>query len=167
MKIFIRNSIILAVWLVLFIGCASAPEGPAYTLSFDKPLYDKDNTVSLSTWMSYTAYIRSDMDAFYKATPDGQYHKKYMTEYEARLSMIEFYQKIRKDPNFKNMKGNQYIDEMIQIKDAGYFKEYVYFSFNDNTWEMPDGLDKEKYDEYMKSSLPNHKGLTLATVSRG
>jgi hypothetical protein len=143
--------------LVLYFGCASTSSNN-YKITLDPSL--NSAPFIQGAWMQYTAHIRSDMDAFYKNNPDGNYIIPFATELKARSSMIDFYLRVKNDYKI----NDEYIESLILIRNSNLLNEYVYFSFNPGNWTKDLNLQEEQYEEWMTKNLPGHEPLTLAYV---
>lgn len=158
-----KKGIILGLSLFLimiFFSCASAPATKGkYAITIDSAV---NNPFVQSVWLGYTAHIRADMEAFYKNNPEGEYIKSYNAEKIARNSMIEMYLRIQKEQSI----NDEYIEDLIKIRSADMFDEYVFFSFNTGNWNNEKNFQESKYKEWMANNLPNHKPLTLAKIEK-
>jgi hypothetical protein len=159
---------LVCVMVLSFGSCASGPapkaKGPTYTMELDNSIMDDSRT--LASWMSYCGTIERDMEKYDAANPDGTYIKSYAIELEARQGLIKAYTEIGENMNLKDKRVDVYIGEMMRISEAGYMKEYVYFSFNPGSWELSGNLREAEYREWMQTNLPGHKPLTLGRVER-
>jgi len=112
--------------------------------------------------MSYTAPIRADMDKFYSENSTGEYKITYNVELNARNSLIDFYLRVKKDYNI----NDPYIEDLIKIRSLNKLNEYVFFSFNPGNWVSIGNFNEDAFKIFMKSNLPIHIPLTLASVER-
>ena len=55
---------------------------------------------------------------------------------------------------------DQYLDELVRIRDAGYLDEYVARHFRKRHWNMPDDLEARGYKRWSRVHLPNHRPET-------
>jgi hypothetical protein len=152
------------VVMVIFGGCASSHA--KYTLVYDQSIMS--NTVAFASWMSYAGIIKGDMEKYDTDNPDGDYIIPFDIELRAREQLMDTYINLRNNPQLQG-RGNspdQYIEELIMINDAGYLKEYIFFSFNPGTWENNLELNSGEYLEWKDANIPDHKPLTLSEVQR-
>jgi hypothetical protein len=142
-------------------GCASVPE---INIRFQIRLDHSQNSSPYvqSAWISYTSHISDDMGKYYALNPDGDYTVPFYTELRARNSLVDFYLKVRKDYNVYD----KYIEDMIKIRNAKFFTEYVFFSFNPGTWAEEVSFEEDAYRKWLNENMPEHVPLTLASVER-
>lgn len=149
-------------------GCASGPaqkaKGPTYSLIFDQSIMSDSRT--LASWMSYCGTIDKDMEAYDAANPDGGYFVPFAVELEARQRILQTYAEIGENVELKDKSVDPYIGDMMRISEAGYMKEYVYYSFNPGQWEKPADLHEVEYRAWIQANLPDHKPLTLGRVEK-
>jgi len=148
--------VFVSFFALFFYSCFS---GPSYTITMSNTGPD---SLVRSAWFSYASHISSDMDKFYKKNPEGEYIIPFLVELEARNKMIDFYLRVQNDRPI----NDQYIEDMIIIRNAVKFKEYVFFSFNQGYWENENNFEKDEYDQWMESNMPEHVPLTLAHVKK-
>jgi hypothetical protein len=162
-----RFMVIGMIAMIVFAGCASVSTGKAkYVLVYDPSIMS--NSVAFASWMSYTGVIREDMEKYDADNPQGNYVIPFDIELRARERLLETYINLRNNAQLQG-RGNspdQYIEDLIMIKDAGYFNEYTFFSFNPGTWENNLELNNESYLEWKDATIPDHKPLTLGEVER-
>jgi hypothetical protein len=115
-----------------------------------------------AAWIAYTAPIRTDMLQYYKKNPDGNYITPYNIEIDARNSMMDFYLRVQREHEIYD----NYIEDIIKIRDLNKSDEYVFFSFNPGNWNNDRNFDKDAYSDWMKINMPDHVPLTLAHVEK-
>jgi len=153
--IFLFLSIIAAA---LVFNCTTTGSA-TYRLTFDPSINDP---FIQSAWLSYAAPIRSDMYQYYRKNPNGVYTTPYDVEMDARNSMMDFYLRMQKEYKIYD----NYIEDIIKIRDSSKLNEYVFFSFNPGNWVNSQNFDKERYTQWMKENMPEHIPLTLAHIQR-
>jgi len=150
--------LLFAITILLVFSCTSTGSG-TYRLTFDPAINDP---FIQSAWLSYAAPIRGDMFQFYQKNPNGVYIIPYNVEMEARNSLMDFYLRMQKDYKI----FDQYIEDIIKIRESSKLNEYVFFSFNKGNWINDMNYDKTSYTRWMNENMPGHIPLTLAHVQR-
>jgi hypothetical protein len=161
--------VVIAFLVVLLFGCASTGNSVSKNNSEIKISVNLDQSIisnqgSLAPWMAYAIIIASEMERYYKNNPNGEFIVSYENELLAREAMIEYYLELK---NKRELSENyQYLEEMIMIKNAGYLKEYVFFSFNPGAWVNTDNLIERNYLNWRNNNIPRHRPLTLAYITK-
>lgn len=160
-----KKLIISIVTLMMLTSCLTTRDDskPRYSISMDGSLMS--DVLASSSWLSYTGVIKEDMEAFYSENPEGEYVLSFNTENNARIRLCDSYYEMKEGSKDQyDFETVEYIDELTQIKDAGYMKEYVYYSFNTGEWEDEPDLRTSNYESWMEMNLPEHEPQTLASV---
>jgi hypothetical protein len=146
------------ITMILVFGCKTAGSG-TYRLTFDPAINDP---FIQSAWLSYSAPIRNDMFQYYKKNPNGEYIIPYNVEMEARNSLMDFYLRMQKEYKIYD----DYIEDIIKIRDSSRLNDYVFFSFNPGNWINDRNFDREHYIQWMNENMPEHIPITLAHVQK-
>jgi hypothetical protein len=154
-----KTSIIILTFLIIIAvsGCRSTGAG-TYRMTLDTSIDDQFVQVA---WIAYTAPIRDDMFQYYKKNPNGNYTIPYDVEINARNSLMDFYLLVQKEREIYD----NYIEDIIKIRDSGKLNEYVFFSFNPGNW-IDKNFGRDAYTDWMKKNMPDHIPLTLAHVEK-
>jgi hypothetical protein len=145
---------------MVVVGCASTPkDNGKYRIILDSEI---SGPFIQGAWMQYTSHIRSDMSKYYSENPDGNYIITYNTELDARNSLIDFYLRVQKEYKI----NDAYIEDLIKIRDAKLFNEYVFFSFNPGNWINEENFQEEILKKWMEENMQSHIPLTLAHIER-
>jgi hypothetical protein len=152
-----KKAVLLAVSIILF-GCASSP---AFNYKFLFNFTNEEPSVQ-AAWLAYTFVIRNDMYAFYTKNPSGEYVIPYNVELDARNNLINFYLNEKSEQEIHD----DFIEDLVKIRSSNMLNEYVFFSFNPGSWTNDNNFDEARFAAWMKSNLPAHVPLTLATVTK-
>ena len=125
-------------------------------------LVREDQKEAYTPWLMYGIEIAGRMQNYYKEYPDGNYIISFEDELSARNVMINAYLILKNRQEIQNQ--YLYIEELIQIKNAGYLEEYVFFSFNSGMWTNDRGLIENNYIDWIHMNITNHRPITLAFV---
>jgi hypothetical protein len=155
--------------MVFFLfGCETTPTSNVndttinISVNLDPSVMSNDG--ALASWMGYAIVIASEMDSFYKNNPSGNFILTFDIEYLARESMIELYLDLKNNQGLEN--EYQFVEELIIIQNANYLREYVFFTFNRDTWINSENLVEENFLNWMRLNLPEHNPVTLASIRR-
>jgi len=55
---------------------------------------------------------------------------------------------------------DQYLDELVRIRDAGYLDEYVARHFRKRHWQLPENININDYRRWQRTNIPSHKPET-------
>jgi hypothetical protein len=58
------------------------------------------------------------------------------------------------------------MEDLIKIRNAKLFNEYIFFSFNPGNWINEANFQEGPYKEWMENNMPEHIPLTLAYVEK-
>jgi hypothetical protein len=147
------------VLLFLVFGFFFSPRIDAQVINI---LAREDQKEVYTPWLMYAIEIAGRMQNYYKEYPNGSYFISFEDELSARNVMINAYLILKNRREIQNQ--YLYIEEMIQIKNAGYLEEYIFFSFNSGTWTNDRGLIETNYKDWIHVNIPNHRPITLAFV---
>jgi len=158
------GSIFLFLCSVLVFSCVSTQKST--TSSNAKFMITIDSSISnpfiKSAWLSYSAYIKQDMDKYYAGSPENEYIIPYNVEVDARNSMIDFYLRVKK----QYIINDTYIEDLISIRSSKKLNEYIFFSFNPGNWVNEKNFNEIEYKNWIKSNMPEHIPVTLAHVKK-
>ena len=58
------------------------------------------------------------------------------------------------------MTADAYLDDLIEVNDAGHLDEHVARHFRRRSWSMPDDLDMRAYLRWSAAHIPHHEPET-------
>lgn len=83
-------------------------------------------------------------------------------EYRSRLQLVNAWQEKKAlDASI----SDRYLDELVQVQEAGFLAEYTVRHFGKRHWELPDGLRTDAFRRWRKQHLRGHKVRTRITGS--
>ncbi len=142
------------------------PEPPSYavTVVLDPTLTGQDPSIT-DSWTAYANaradWIRSNITP--EAMAIAGYHPSFDEEVAGRTALAQAWiaQK-RITPALKNV----YLDQLVQVYQAYFIKEYTWTYFALDTWEEPHGLYLSAFKRWLREHpwKPIHIPQTLATV---
>lgn len=140
----------------LLLSCVSSPASKEkYVMVIDPIFYGE--SVSKESWLIYAGKIEENIKEFYSKNPNGKYVISFETEMNARNFMM-FYYTVNKSRN--NIIDN-YLEELIRIREANIFEEYVFICFHQDEWGYNENLKLEEFRDWMQNNIPDHIPLTL------
>ena len=154
--------ILVLFFMICTFSCTSSPAptlGERFTIVLDPMFFDQG--VFREGWLVYASYIRGNMEEFYRDNPDGEYIIPFDVEIRARNFMLFFYAQAKRDNDNIH---DDYLENLIKIRGANFFNEYVFICFNQPTWIYDENFQIEKFAEWMRANIPEHIPLTLAWV---
>jgi hypothetical protein len=75
-------------------------------------------------------------------------------ELMAREHLVETWQEQRSE---SQAKGDEYLDDLLRVQQAGYLDEYVAHYFRRNSWQLPSDIQEQAFDEWRREFLRGHK----------
>ena len=128
-------------------------------LLYADSLFENDDSV-MAPWLGYglakIVWVRQNAPQMMEA---GAYRSSFEEEVYGRDSLVKIWKELKeKDPSLQNV----YLDEFAVISDAGYFREYVWAYFNDETWESgPEDARMGEFAIWLVENIPDHQPITL------
>lgn len=78
-------------------------------------------------------------------------------EVSARHLLVQSWsQQVQDRPQLQD----RYLDELTQIEQAGFLREYVWDNFRERSWQRPDDLRSQEFREWKLGNLDNHRPYT-------
>ncbi len=133
------------------------------TVMLDPSLAGQDTSLT-SAWTAYAearaAWIEKNVSPALMA--QAGYHRSFDEEVAGRTALAQTW-KVEKqaEPKLQNI----YLDQLLQIYEAYFIREYTWTYYADPTWEQPKGLDMTAFTRWMKANMKRvHLPQTLAEV---
>lgn len=158
-----RSLLIAAATALALAGCSGeiyvrdgVTDGDTFYLA-ERALHDSDPV--LQSWVSYSltrsaCQLRSGGENPARAT-------SFECELSARQHLLETWIEIR------GASGSDYLDQLWQVREAGYLDEYVWEFFRKSSWSAPAGLDRESFRDWRREHLRGHEPRTRLIGSWG
>lgn len=143
------------------------PGAPTYTvhIQLDPSLLNGQDPALVNAWTAYANaradWIRQNISADVMLMTG--YHRSFDEEVAGRTALALAWQSEKKaEPGLRN----PYLDQLLQVYQAHFIKEYIWTYFAASDWEQPRGLYLRLYMQWMQQHLakPIHIPETLATV---
>jgi hypothetical protein len=78
-------------------------------------------------------------------------------ELTARRHLIDTWSEYRaRNPEIRD----RYLDEVTEVRKAGFLPEYVADNFRRRGWDVPPNLDQRRFRKWQRVHLPGHKAAT-------
>ncbi len=127
-------------------------DGDTFYLA-DRALADDDPV--LQSWVSYSLARSACQLQIGGSNPART--SSFNCEFTARRLLLETWGEHRMiDPLLED----RYLNELTQIRHAGYLDEYVAHHFRKNHWQLPGDIDTAEYRSWKRSHLHSHKPET-------
>lgn len=143
----------------------ATPRPPSFqvTVMLDPSLAGQDTSLT-SAWTAYgearAAWIEKNVSPVLMA--QAGYHRSFDEEVAGRTALAQTW-KVEKqaEPRLQNI----YLDQLLQIYQANFIREYTWTYYADSTWEQPKGLYLNIFSRWMKANMKRvHLPQTLAEV---
>ena len=114
-----------------------------------------DDDAALQSWVSYsltrsTCQLQIGGDNPARAS-------SFDCELTSRRLMLETWaDKKSMDP----LAADEYLDQLLLVRNAGFLDEYVARHFRRNGWQLPGDLDIGAYRRWQRDNIPHHKPRT-------
>lgn len=128
-------------------------------------LLEGGNQAVTAAWLGYAlarvGWIRQNVPQEY--IDQGYYARSFAEELYGRENMVKVWGELKdKDGTLTD----QYLDEMLEVYNAGYIKEYVWVYLYEDGWEgSPTNQRLDEYIAWEEVNIPGHEPLTLAGLS--
>lgn len=148
-------------------GAAPTPAPPSYTVKIllDPSLAQGQDPALVNAWTAYANaradWIRQNITADTMLMTG--YHRSFDEEAAGRTALAQAWQSEKKaEPGLRN----PYLDQLLQVYEAHFIKEYTWIYFAASDWQRPQGLYLQAFMRWMQQNLtkPIHVPETLATV---
>ena len=153
-KIFIGLLILFNV--VFLFNCVTSQTSKGKYITVIDPIFYESN-VSKESWIIYSSKIEEAMNEYYSKNPKGNFALSFEAELNARRFMMFYYTMTKKEDSIID----NYLEEMIKINEAGFFNEYVFICFHQDSWGRNNELKIDDWANWMRNNIPDHIPLTL------
>ncbi len=153
--------LLCAFLLTSILGCAhSAPPLPKSNVqividpSISKP--------TLPAWLFYAGTRAFWMEKkFFEQHPEARsYQHTFVEEVAARGGCTKIWQEIKA----KDGRQDRYLDDLANVDQAGFLREYVWIYFRDSGWSEPTDLRLTEFEQWRRFHLQSHEPETKATA---
>ena len=142
-----KNLIILILGMLIIAGCNSSNlRQQNITILVDKEI-QRDKNVG-AAWLGYGLALanwcrenKSKEDTFER-------------EVYARTKLARIWTELLESGAAK---PDAALDDLKEVEDAGFMKEYVWYYLKKPTWTEPDSLRMERFFEWRDENIPKHK----------
>ena len=157
-----RNTLLLALLLA---GCNSeiytrdgVTDGDAFYLA---PHAVSDDDPVLQSWVAYSL-MKSTCQLELGAEIPSR-NSDYGCEFTARRHLVEAWETQRLEHGY----GDQYLDELLAVRDAGFLDEYTVHFFGRTHWQVPVEVRVKEFRRWQRRHMPDHKPETRIIGSWG
>ncbi|MGH8223656.1 MAG: hypothetical protein ACREQZ_11850 [Woeseiaceae bacterium] len=110
---------------------------------------------ALQSWVGYSLIKSACQLQAESANPARA--TSYGCEFSARRHLIETWQEQK---SMRREAQDDYLDELLRVREAGYLDEYVAHYFARKSWQLPAELDAERFDAWRHRHLRGHRPRT-------
>ena len=158
--------ILLALLLLLAAGCNSqiylrdgVTDGDTFFLA---PTAWADDDPVLQAWVAYSL-MKSTCQLDIGGNPPSR-ASSYGCEFSARQALLDPWQENRaRDPSI----SDDYLDKLLAVRDAGFLDEYTVRYFERDHWQVPAGVQLDRFAEWRRQHLRRHRARTRLIGSWG
>ena len=145
--------------LFLIAGCNSeiymrdgVTDGDTFYLA---PVASVDSDPVLQSWVAYSL-VRSVCQLESPGNNPAR-HSSYNCELKARNNLVDAWAEHRADdPRI----SDNYLDELLAVREAGYLDEYTAYYFRRNNWQLPVSVDVHAFGKWRHRHLRGHRPQT-------
>ena len=119
----------------------------------------------LNGWLGYALVRRLWVDIKFRQQFPAETAYRYT--FEEELAAREGASKIWSSLKSKDQFIDPYFDDLHQIDDAGFFREYVWYCVPHPEWSQPAGLRQAAFSQWMSAHVPDHQVETWVAVVPG
>jgi len=150
------------LWLValfLLAGCNSeiyvrdgVTDGDTFYLA---PVATVDSDPVLQSWVAYSL-VKSVCQLELRGDNPAR-QSSYGCEFTARNNLVNAWAEERaEDPAI----SDDYLDELLAVREAGYLDEYTAYFFRRDNWQVPVEVDVTAFGEWRRQHLHRHRPQT-------
>jgi hypothetical protein len=137
-----------------------------HRIEIEKPAFAfSKSSGRLNGWLGYALVRRVWVDIKFRQQFPGETAYRY--SFEEELDAREGASKIWSELKSKDHFIDPYFDDLHQIDDAGFFREYVWYCVPHPDWSQPTGLQQSAFSQWMSAHLPEHQVETWVAVVPG
>ena len=145
--------------LLLIAGCNNeiyvrdgVTDGDTFYLA---PVAWVDSDPALQSWVAYSLVRSVCQLELGGANPARQ--GSYDCELTARSALVDAWAEQRAEkPNI----GDDYLEELLAVREAGYLDEYTAYFFGRKDWQVPVDLDVDAFAQWRRQHLRRHRSQT-------
>jgi len=142
------------------------PEGSRLhvTILVDESLKGEDKVNVAAAWIGYAAaraeWVQENLSR--EDFKEMGYKRSFDEELSARKSLLEIWMELTES---KSGLSDQYLDELVMVRKAGFLEEYVWQLLRSPDWTTkPDNLELKGFSNWLADKLPNHEVQTLSKI---
>lgn len=132
-------------------------DGDTFYLA-ERALHDPDP--ALQSWVSYS--LTRSVCQLQIGAGNPARATSFECELTARKHLLETWAELRDAST-----ASAYLDQLRQVRAAGYLEEYVWQFLRQPSWTAPSGLDMERFTHWRRERLPDHEPRTRLIGSWG
>ena len=119
------------------------------------PRANVDDDPVLQSWVAYS--LMKSTCQLEMGGKNPARNSSYGCEYTARRHLVEAWEMQRAEhPSARDA----YLDELLEVRDAGYLDEYVVRYFGKRHWQVPVEVQIDRFKAWQRQNLRGHKPVT-------
>jgi hypothetical protein len=119
------------------------------------PVAFVDTDPALQSWVAYSL-VKSVCQLELRGDNPAR-HSSYDCEFTARNVLVDAWAEQRVE---NSGISDDYLDELLAVRDAGYLGEYTAYFFRRNNWQVPVEVDVDAFGEWQRQHLRRHRPQT-------
>jgi len=140
-------------------GNTADKDEPQLAIVIDDSLKDGDPRI-IAAWMAYAAALSDWVESNPEQIKDNSHKKTFEEEVAAREMLVDTWKEMRVEAPGT---GDTYLDELTQVKNSGFMREYVRKFLAQDDWKSPGKLRAKEFHSWSKKNIPGHQAQTLAS----
>ena len=150
------------LWLVVLLliaGCNNeifvrdgVTDGDTFYLA---PVALDDTDPALQSWVTYSLVKSACQLELRGDNPARQ--SSYDCEFMARKLLVDAW--VEKRAEYPGV-SDEYLDELLAVREAGYLDEYTAYYFRRKNWQVPIEVDVDAFGEWRRQHLRRHRPQT-------
>ena len=150
------------LWLIallLIAGCNNeiyvrdgVTDGDTFYLA---PVAYVDTDPALQSWVAYS--LLKSVCQFQLGGENPARQSSYDCEFRARNVLVDAWAEQRVE---NSGISDNYLDELLAVRDAGYLGEYTAYFFRRNNWQVPEEVSLDAFDDWRRQHLRRHRPQT-------
>lgn len=145
--------------LILIAGCNNeiylrdgVTDGDTFYLA---PVASVDTDPALQSWVAYS--LTKSVCQLELGGDNPARHSSYGCEFTARNVLVDAWaEQLAENPGIRD----DYLVELLAVREAGYLDEYTAYFFRRNDWRVPVEVDLDAFGEWRRSHLRRHRPQT-------
>lgn len=114
-----------------------------------------DTDPALQSWVTYSLAKSVCQLELRGDNPARQ--NSYVCEFTARKLLVDAWTEKRAE---NSAISDDYLDELLAVREAGYLGAYTAYYFRSNNWHVPDDIDVDAFSEWRRQHLRGHRPQT-------